>query len=276
GKLLAIERRQMVSAQDTIFLNLTGVRAQQYQFEFAAQNMNVGGLQGFVEDTYLNTKTPIDLNGTTLFDFTIVNIPGSYAPGRFRIVFASSVALPVTFTSVKAYRQASNINVEWKVENEKNVSSYAVEKSVDGLRFTTMITKAPTGNTGSAASYSAIDIQPVTGYNYYRIRVTDADAKIQVTSIVKVFMGSIMQDISIYPNPITDGMIHLQFMNEPAGKYGIRLLNKLGQVIVAKDITRADGNSTELIKWDFNLAHGIYQLEIKKPDGSIKDINVLY
>jgi len=89
-------------------------------------------------------------------------------------------------------------------------------------------------------------------------------------------VGTIKQDISIYPNPITDGMIHLQFLNEPAGKYNIRLLNKLGQVILQKEVTRADGNGTELIKWDYNLAHGMYQLEIARPDGSVKNINVMY
>ena len=40
-----------------------------------------------------------------------------------------------------------------------------------------------------------------------------------LTQVVKVLMGTLKQDIAIYPNPITDGMIHLQFMNEPAGKY---------------------------------------------------------
>jgi hypothetical protein len=84
------------------------------------------------------------------------------------------------------------------------------------------------------------------------------------------------QDIIIYPNPITDGMIHLQLMNMPEGKYKIRLLNKLGQLIVQKQITHAGGNATELIKWDYNLAHGMYQLEVTNPDGTVKDLNVLY
>jgi hypothetical protein len=191
-------------------------------------------------------------------------------------VFAPAVALPVTFTSIKAYRQADNINVEWKVENERNIKDYTVEKSADGLHFKTMVTKAATGNGGNSANYLAVDVQPVNGNNYYRIRSNDQDGKTQVTKVVKVFIGTLKQDISIYPNPITDGMIHLQFMNEPEGQYGIRLLNKIGQVILAKEVTRIDGSSTELIKWDFNLAHGMYQLEITKPDGSVKNINVMY
>ena len=47
----------------------------------------------------------------------------------FRIVFAPMIALPVTFTNVKAYGMGKNINVEWKVENEVNIKKYEVERS---------------------------------------------------------------------------------------------------------------------------------------------------
>ena len=252
------------------------MRSQAYRFGFDAANMDTEGLQGFLEDTYLHTRTAINMNGNTMVDFTVVNIPASYAANRFRIVFAPAVALPVTFTEIKAYRQAANINIDWKVENEINITNYTVEKSADGVHFSTLATIAATGNGGSSVSYQATDGHPVNGYNYYRIRSNDVDGKTQVTRVVKVLMGSGKQGINIYPNPITDGMIHLQFMNEPEGKYAIRLLNKLGQVILSRQITRMDGSSTELIKWDFNLAHGMYQLEITKPDGSVKNLNVMY
>ena len=278
GKLLAIERRQMPAQNDTIFFNLSGVKAQAYRFELMASNLDAGGVQGYLEDTYLQTKTPLDMTGTTTVDFTVVNVPGSYAGDRFRIVFTTTpaVVLPVTFTHVKAYRQAAHINVEWKVENEMNIKSYNVEKSADGIHFTTLTVKAATGNGTGSASYQVTDDHPVTGYNYYRIRSNSGDGKISLTQVVKALMGTLKQDIAIYPNPITDGMIHLQFMNEPAGKYGIRLLNKLGQVILRKEVTRMDGSSTELIQWDYNLAHGMYQLEVTKPDGTVKNLNVMY
>jgi hypothetical protein len=58
--------------------------------------------------------------------------------------------------------------------------------------------------------------------------------------------------------------------------YGIRLLNPLGQVIVAKQASHAGGNGTENIKWDYNLAHGVYQLEVTKPNGEVAVIKVMY
>ena len=274
GKLLAIERRHTITQQDTIFLNLAEVRVQAYRFEFIASNLNTG-LEGFLEDNYLHTRTPINLSGSTFVDFNIENIAGSYASDRFRIVFAPAVVLPVTFTSVKAYLQDKNINVEWRVENEKNMKQYEVEKSTNGTLFTTLAVVAATANGRASAIYVTTDVTPVEGYNYYRIKSVDINGKTAYTNVVKVLIGSLKHDITINPNPITDGMIHLQFLNQPEGKYGIRLLNKLGQVIVSKQINHAEGSSTEFIKWDYNLSHGIYQLEVTKPDGSSKaNINV--
>ena len=135
---------------------------------------------------------------------------------------------------------------------------------------------AATTNSGRAASYIVADALPVEGYNYYRVKSVDMNGKTAFSNIVKVLMGSIKQDITIYPNPITDGVIHLQLTNQPQGKYDIRLPNKIGQVMISKQINHTEGSSTELIKWDYNMAHGLYQLEVSKPDGTQKSINVMY
>ncbi len=275
GKLLVIERRHTVVDNDTIFLNLTNVRVQQYRYHFDAQNLNTVAA-GYVVDNYTNTRTPLNLNGGTDVTFNIINVPGAYAANRFMIVFSPLKVLPVTFTSIKAYKQDKNIEVEWRVSNESNIKEYQAEKSVNGIDFTTLSVVKPTNNNGGSAVYVQPDTKPVTGDNYYRIRSIDMNGAISYTTIVKVQIADSRQDINIYPNPITDGQIHLQFLNEPVGKYGLRLLNSLGQVILAKQVTHADGTTTDLIRWNFNLAHGMYKLEITKPDNSLKIINVMY
>jgi len=233
-------------------------------------------VQGYLVDNYTHSRTPLNMTGTTDADFTIANVTGSNAANRFMIVFEPVKALPVTFTSIKAWKQDRDIDIQWNVDNEVNIKQYEVQKSADGSNFTSIAQQKPTANNGGSAVYVSADVNPVTGFNYYRVKSIDIDGKTSYTNVVKVSIGSIKQDISIYPNPITDGMIHLQFLDEPAGKYNIRLLNKLGQVMLQKLVNRADGNSTELIKWDYNLAHGIYELEVKGPNNISSAINVSY
>jgi hypothetical protein len=204
----------------------------------------------------------------------VENVQGSYAPDRFDIVFKQDVIPPPAITSVEASAKDRNITVDWKIINEKNMQHYEVERSFDGKQFAKVTTMTAV-NAGSS-HYSWIDEGVLPGYYYYRIRSVDNTGKIQYTQSVKVLIGDGKSLITIYPNPITNGIINVQMINMPAGKYGIRLMNHLGQIIVSKQVERMEGSNTEAIKWNYNLAHGVYQLEIIKPDGGVKIIKVMY
>jgi hypothetical protein len=146
---------------------------------------------------------------------------------------------------------------------------------MDGVNFTKVAT-VNVLNDGIGA-YQWTDKQVTPGDNYYRIRCIGLDGRISYSTVVKVPVVFENPSISVYPNPITDGMIHLHFINQPQGRYKIRLLNSLGQLTVASQIELAGGgNATENIHWNYKTAHGIYQLEITRPDGSLEVINVLY
>ena len=162
------------------------------------------------------------------------------------------------------------------MDNELNIKGYETQKSTDGNGFTNLSITAATANGGHSASYLVTDTHPVEGYNYYRIKSVDLNGKTATTSVVKVLTGSTNPEISVYPNPVSNGIISLQLDNQPQGKYGIRLLNKSGQVIMQKQIEHADGSSVETISLDKYAPHGIYQLEISKPDGTTSNINVVY
>jgi hypothetical protein len=273
-KLLAVERRPDVSKQDTIFLNFTRPRVSNYQFEFIPNGLDQPGLHGFLEDDYLKTKTPISLSSTTDIQFNVENIPGSYAPDRFRIVFQQDRVLPFSFVKVNGYQKNSDIIVDWSVQNERLIRQYEIEKSVDGSAFTYAATISPDNNL--TGTYNWLDSHASDGFNYYRIKSISMTGEVVYSSIVKVFIIPRKPMISIYPNPIIDGVINLQLVNQPEGRYGIRLLTNLGQVITTTEIQHAKGSSIEHIKWNYNLSHGTYHLEVTKPDGSIANIIILY
>ena len=274
GKLLSVERHNTITANDTFYLNLTNMRAQNYQWQLNMENMDQPGLSGFLQDNFINKSTALNLNGNNSLDFTVNNVAGSYAADRFMIIFQQAKVLSVTFTNIKAYQQNNDINVEWKVENESNIRQYDVEKSLDGNAYTKInITAAK--NT-PLSLYGCVDADAKAGYNYYRIKSVDISGKIGYSKVVKVFIGLTKQAITVYPNPIKGGTINLQLNNQPSGEYGIRLLNKTGQVMISKQINHAEGSNTETIQLDKYAVHGIYQLEVTKPDGSKVSMNVIY
>ena len=72
--------------------------------------------------------------------------------------------------------------------------------------------------------------------------------------------------LTIYPNPVSNGMINIRFDNMPQGNYLVRVVNNLGQTVVLKSIHHAQGTSLETLH--INNKNGIYHVEITKPDNT--------
>ena len=78
----------------------------------------------------------------------------------------------------------------------------------------------------------------------------------------------------MYPNPVTNGILNLQLTNESERIYEIRLLNKMGQAVISKQINHTGGDCIEPVALDKYFGYGIYQVAVSKPDGSKTNINV--
>ncbi len=274
GQLLTVESRQQITSDDTLFFNMTGMRAQNYLLEFIAEDLGMPGMQAWLVDAFTGTRTPLNLNNTTKVEFTVSNQPRAAASNRFMIVFRPAMVLPVTFLDVKATLNNANVLVEWTVEAESNLKHYEVERSLDGNTFSKTATVSADKTNGGR--YQWLDQNPATGNNYYRIRSLDLDGKTSLTQIVKVQIESSPGSISVYPNPISNGVLNLQLGNQPEGVYNLRLLNPVGQVLQTKKINHAGGNHTEKINWDHSLPRGMYTLEISNTQTGVKIIKVMY
>jgi Secretion system C-terminal sorting domain len=274
---LAIERRHTISGTDTIFYktwNLSSAR--NYQLEFDASNLIQPGLSGYVEDLYLNTKTPISLDGSAFLNFSITSDPASSAVYRFRLIFTTAVGgtLPLTFTGLKAYQHNSAVNVDWNTANENNMEDYTVERSADGKNFNAIST-AKAGNL-PIDNYSYVDAMPATGVNYYRIMSTDINAVTRYSEILKVDIEKSFSLMKVFPNPVVNKTINLQFVNQAAGQYEIKLLSSFGQLLFTKQVQHPGGSSTITIEPSQNIPNGIYQLQITQSGGTKTSISVVY
>jgi len=271
---LVVERMQLPQKEDTVFMSFTGASVRNYRFVFVPLGLQSTGLQAYLDDHYLKTLTPINMNDSTLIDFNVVNDKASYDSKRFDIVFKKMIILPPAFVKVAATPDDRQVNVDWTVIHGKNVSGYEIERSTDGVQFAKVNSVNASGSDSS--TYHWTDEFVLPGYYYYRIKMIEKSGKTEYSNTVKVLIGNGKSMITIYPNPITNGIINLQFINQPAGKYGIRLMNQLGQIIVSKQVVRMNGSNTETIQWNYNLSHGVYQLEVLYPNGEVKVIKVIY
>ncbi len=113
--------------------------------------------------------------------------------------------LPVEFLSIDAYLQDENIVVEWITATERNNDYFTVERSRDAVNFEIIAvvkSKAEFGNSNQILSYSVVDLSPIAGLNYYRVKQTDFDGTSDYSKLVGVFYQNKSDvAINIYPNP---------------------------------------------------------------------------
>jgi hypothetical protein len=172
----------------------------------------------------------------------------------------------VKYSIVKAGVLNSDVEIRWKVADEFNISSYEIERSADGSKFTGTGTKVYKGSGGKTVSYAALDEKPAPGEYYYRIKtITDFGMEVY-SDVVKVKIVKASDEPYVFPNPVTDNSIQLQLTNAPAGKYSIRLLHPSGQLIYSKAIAHTGGTATKIITSSQALTGGSYQLEVTGPD----------
>jgi len=261
NKILAVEARSLIENKDTIYYNMVNFGRHTYHLHLAPQNMNRSGLLAFLIDNYLKTTTPVSLEDNTVADITVNSDSASAAPARLSIIFKSATPLPVSFTSIHAYAENGDVLLKWEVEDERNIMQYEIEKSLDGNTFTKLENVVATN--GASNSYHWIDQNAAAGYNFYRIRSMDANGKAAYSEIVKAFIGNRISGIIVYPNPVKNGVVNLQFNQQPAGKYRIRIITESGEVVLSKVIMHEESSSTEIIRCG-NFIKGICRVEITK------------
>jgi|GEM_PF-4656598 len=276
GKKLAVERRPMVMDTDTIFLDLTQVRAQGYQFEFVPAGLGSQSLTAFLEDRYLRLRTVISLTDTTRINFNVVNIPGSYAPDRFIIVFRRSGTLvPETLISITAERNTNHqVDVRWNVENEALIRHYMLERSMDGTHFEGIVSSDVTAKMNG--KYRGRDLNALSGDSWYRVKGVADDGTTYYSNVVRLSTETAQPEINVFPNPVVNGKINVDFVGLKAGKYHVMLIYPNGVKSLISEVQVSGKRQSQTLALPAGIATGIYQLQVTNDEKTsiVKTINI--
>ncbi len=270
---LAIDARQQLHDDDTIFYKMYNLRQQNYQLQLLPEHMDNLNLTAYLVDKYLHTSQPVSLSQSQSFPFEITADPLSKSNDRFMVVFKLLRALPVNFTQITANWKGDDAEIKWNVSAELEVKHYVLERSCDGSNFSAIGEINPIHNNGTAAQYASIDNKPFEGCSYYRVRCVDVSGLEKLSSIVKLCRQSSSPQISIFPNPVVDNIVHLQFKNIPASLYTIELLDEAGKLVDRKQILHNGTNATYALQPGKLLPAGTYMIRYKGgklPEGVVK------
>jgi len=275
---LAIELRKKIPGADTSVFCMWNMQQRSYRILLTTYNLEHPGLQGYFEDSYLNTSTPIQLNSINTFDFSVNATAASYLLNRFRVVFKNPtyVALATNFTTFNGKMTGADVQLLWTVDRETSMKEYVVEHSVDRINFNAIKTVQPS-NAAGTKSYTSLFVENYRGDNFYRIKGTSLFGETMYSSILKLNSGKPLQEILVYPNPIVDRKINIFFPGLVVGKYSFQLYSSNGIAQALPPIQINQGSSVQSVQLPKTISAGVYRIKIVAPDNTviIKTINVL-
>jgi hypothetical protein len=225
------------------------------------------------------TGVPGTYNGSTVYiDPDDNNIIWNSMSGVWEISFDvtgfsgfflnSFVTVPIDLLSFNGKEFNKVVKLNWKTSQEVNANYFDIQRSSDGIHFSSIGKVNATGNP-LGANYSFDDIKPFDGRNFYQLLMFDLDHKNKRSDIIKVNVENEII-ISILPNPI-QGISKIYISGKLSGKVRIDLFDINGRK--CKEIFNGyfDENP-DFIKLDRSfLSSGIYILELKYGDRVIRE-----
>ena len=124
----------------------------------------------------------------------------SYGGTFYRVT--TLLSMPVELTAWTAQVQDKDVLLSWQTAVEIGAADYVIERSGNGVIFSSIATIMAIGNTTESTDYSFTDAEPLAGRSYYRLRQRDLDGAEELFPVRSVIFrsGSAMAP-EITPNP---------------------------------------------------------------------------
>jgi titin len=217
-------------------------------------------------ETYLGTTTVA--GGTWSFTFTTpftlmsdvntVTVTQTTTNKSTSQLASCSTPLPVTWVSVDAKSVSNTVFILWSTANELNNKFFEIERSKDGISFSSIGSVLSQGNTNGIKNYQFIDAQPEEGYNYYRIKQVDIDGRYSYSEIKTVNNQSNASELAVWPNPST-GIFN--YTANTINAFIIEVYSSLGNLVLTESINSGNENLIHQVDLS-NLSTGIYQIKV--------------
>lgn len=159
--------------------------------------------------------------------------------------------LPVTWLSFTVQKQNDQALLTWTTGTETNNKSFVVEHSINGSGWGVIGEVKGANNSVTKNTYAYLHNTPAGGKNYYRIRQVDQDGR-STYSAVQTVQFEIRTSLSVYPNPVTGGMLTVRV--QKPGVLSIYTNN--GQLLLNKKLDAPGKYSISM----HAFSKGIYRL----------------
>lgn len=163
---------------------------------------------------------------------------------------SSNFTLPLDLITFTGRLQNNNsVLLNWKTENEVNMSHFVIERSTDNNHFGGIGNASANGRntiSNNSFDYSFTDNDAVNESSqrlYYRLKMVDIDGKYKYSNIVSVTMPLTTGKVLISPNPVFSE-VKVTIVSLADGKAQWKLIDNVGRVILkgSENVKKDTGN----------------------------------
>lgn len=193
----------------------------------------------------------------------VFNAGGSWvlhpdAPDKYTAIQVNDVNLPVVLTSFIASSESNHVTLTWSTTEETNSDRFEVERSATGKNWHKIGTVKAQGESNILRNYSLADVKPLSGTNYYRLKMIDRDATFTFSRIESTVFNSNIA--SVYPNPA----VSYFKISRNENISSIKITDMTGREISPSKY-ELDSNNEVKVKAPLNT--GIYLVSVKDANG---------
>jgi hypothetical protein len=189
-------------------------------------------------------------------------LSGCAASIQNTVVTVNFLTLAVNFISVEAEKKQNSVLLSWIVDNEKNVSTYEVERSSDCRHFSKIAAVPYHKTNGGPATYQYNDVAATEDGTYcYRIRQVDSSGRNIYSKVVSARNSNAFQ-WSVAPNPVTsNAVVSIHSLRKEHAE--LSLLSGSGNLIYRRPIGLIKGDNAIMLNEFSGLPSGTYILTIR-------------
>ena len=175
--------------------------------------------------------------------------------------------LPTTLGNFSYTLINKTIRLNWETFSESNTKNFAIERSSDGINFTTIGNINAAGNSSDKKTYSFID-KNLRYINYYRIKQVDADGKFSYTKMLYIKVPQ-ANPLEVLGN-VVKGNLQIAIRLPQSEIASLQLYDFSGRMI--QQFKATEGNQTLHFA---SFSAGSYLLQLVTKDGQVFNQRVL-
>ncbi len=185
-------------------------------------------------------------------DYTVViNLHGSSLVGSSEALY---------FNAMKSGREVA---LNWVTNTDYKNDHFVIERSLDGEYFEQLRKVEKEGTTDAARYYEELDLSPIQGVNYYRLRQVYSDGSFRLSTVKRIVFDVNLDQFDLFPNPVNE-MLYLNLKEYAGMEADVQIFNALGQRVLQKQLVEI---SEEVTRFDVSGFHnGIYTVSVKVKD----------